>query len=149
MAPGNRDRGRVDDMALDPALDKPAMNPKTVQSSLPNDLNLYRDAATLLGLRFQARKKDEQRSAVTARNDMRGKLLLARTVGRHQPLRLAQFERGEQRVRVISGGGLDSGCGGLGLHRGLHAGVWKLSLPTQAAVHPQRIFCAQTRDRHA
>src|ERR1700751_907309 len=141
MAPGNRDRGRVDDMALDPALDKQAMNPKTVQSSLPNDLNLYRDAAALLGFRFQARKKDEQQSAVTARNDIRGKLLLARTVGGHQPLRFAQFERGEQRVRVISGGGLDSGCGGLGLHRGLHAGVWKLSLPTQAAVHPPRIFC--------
>src|ERR1700739_710486 len=119
MAPGNRNRGRLDDVALDPALDKQAVNPKAVQ----------------------ARKKDEQRSPVTALNDMLGNLLLARTVGGHQPLRLAQFERGEQRVRVISGGGLDSGCGGLGLHRGLHAGVWKLSLPTQATVHPHRIFC--------
>jgi hypothetical protein len=25
---------------------------------------------------------------------------------------------------------------------GLHAGVWKLSLPTQATVHPHRIFLA-------
>src|ERR1700753_912464 len=144
MAPGNRDRGRVDDMALDPALDKQAMNPKTVQSSLLNDQNLYRDAAALLGFRFQARKKDEHRSAVTARNDMLGNLLLARTVGGPQPLRLAQFERGEQRVRVIADGGLDSGCGGLGLHRGLHAGVWKLSLPTQPTVHPHRIFFRTT-----
>src|SRR6201987_462934 len=140
MAPGNRDRDHLDDVALDPALDKQAMNPKAVQASLLNDHNLHRDAMALLGLRLQARKKDEQRSTVTALNDMLGKLLLARTVGGHQPLRLAQFERGEQRVRVISDGGLDSGCGGLGLHRGLHAGVWKLSLPTQATVHPHRIF---------
>src|SRR6201987_3060735 len=146
MAPGNRNRGRLDDVALDPALDKQAMNPKAVQASLLNDHNLHRDAMALLGLRLQARKKDEQRSTVTALNDMLGKLLLARTVGGHQPLRLAQFERGEQRVRVISGGGLDSGCGGLGLHRGLHAGVWKLSLPTQAAVHPHRIFCTVLTD---
>src|ERR1700751_376514 len=129
MAPGNRNRGRLDDVALDPALDKPAMNPKAVQSSLLNDHNLHCDAMALLGLRLQARKKDEQRTAITAR-----------TVGGPQPLRFAQFERGEQRVRVISDGGLDSGCGGLGLHRGLHAGVWKLSLPTQATVHPHRIF---------
>src|ERR1700758_2140784 len=118
MAPGNRDRGGLDDIALDPTLDKQAMNPKAVQSSPLNDHNLYRDAAALLGLRRQPRKKDEQRSSVTARNDMLGKLLLARTVGCHQPLRFAQFERGEQRVRVISGGGLDNGCGGLGRHRG-------------------------------
>src|SRR6201996_5912146 len=104
MAPGNRNRGRLDDMALDPALDQQAMNPKTVQSSLLNDHNLHRDAVTLLGLRLQARKKDEQRSAVTAGNDMLGNLLLTRTVGGHQPLRLAQFERGERRVRVISDG---------------------------------------------
>src|ERR1700755_1882368 len=98
MAPGNRDRGRVDDMALDPALDKQAMNPKTVQSSLLNDHNLFRDAAALLGFRFQARKTDEQRSAVTAGNDMLGHPLLARTVGGPQPLRFAQFERGEQHI---------------------------------------------------
>src|ERR1700751_5337748 len=147
MAPGNRNRGRLDDVALDPALDKQAMNPKAVQASLLNDHNLHRDAMALLGLRLQARKKDEQRSTVTALNDMLGKLLLARTVGGHQPLRLAQFERGEQRVRVISDGGLDSGCGGLGLHRGLHAGVWKLSLPTQATVHPHRIFFSTTLSR--
>src|ERR1700761_3700778 len=147
MAPGNRDRGRLDDMALDPVLDKQAMNPKPVQSGLLNDHNLHRDAAALLGLRLQARKKDEQRSAGTAGNDMLGKLLLTRTVGGHQPLRFAQFERGEQRVRVISDGGLDSGCGGLGLHRGLHAGVWKLSLPTQATVHPHRIFCRASSSR--
>ena len=72
MAPGNRNRGRLDDVALDPALDKQAMNPKAVQSSLLNDHNLHRDAMALLGLRLQARKKDEQRSAVTARNDMLG-----------------------------------------------------------------------------
>src|ERR1700757_4507736 len=102
MAPGNRNRGRLDDVALDPALDKQAMNPKTVQSSLLNDHNLHRDAMALLGLRLQARKKDEQQSAVTARNDMRGKLLLAWTVACHQPLRLAQFERGEQRVSLTA-----------------------------------------------
>jgi hypothetical protein len=72
------------------------MNPKAVQSGLLNDHNLPRDAVALLGLRRQARNKDEQRSAVTARSDIRGKPLLARTVGGHQPLRLAQFERGEQ-----------------------------------------------------
>src|ERR1700759_1639766 len=88
-----------------------------------------------LGLRFQARKKDEQRTAVTAGNDMLGKLLLARTVGCHQPLRFAQFERGEQRVRVISGGGLDSGCGGLGLHRG--PPCWCLEAqPTNSGYRP-------------
>src|ERR1700741_1487255 len=102
MAPGNRNRGRLDDVALDPALDKQAMNPKAVQSSLLNDHNLHRDAMALLGLRLQARKKDEQQSAVTARNDRAGKLLLAGTVGCRKPLRLAQFERGEQRFSLTA-----------------------------------------------
>src|ERR1700752_2583516 len=107
MAPGNRNRGRLDDVALDPALDKQAMNPKAVQASLLNDHNLHRDAMALLGLRLQARKKDQQRSTVTALNAMLVKLLLAWPVGGYPPLRLAQAARGEKLVSAIAYGFLN------------------------------------------
>ena len=117
MPPVDRDRSRVDDMALDPVGEQQAMNPKPVQSRFLNDDRFDLHAVALLGLRPRPRKKVEQASAVSTLDPMLGKLVAARTVDRHNPFRFAQFERGEQRDIIRAGGGRDSGRGGDRLHR--------------------------------
>src|SRR5271157_2769661 len=117
MPPVDRDRSRIDHVALDPVGEQQAMNPKPVQSRFLNDDRLHLHPIALTGLRSRARKKVEQAGAVSALDHMLGKLLAARTVDRHNPLGFAQFERGEQRVIIRAGGGRDNGRGGDGLHR--------------------------------
>jgi hypothetical protein len=112
MPPVDRDRSRIDYVALDPVGQQQAMDPKSVQSRFLNDDHFDRPAVTLLGLRPRPRKKVEQTGAVSALDRMPGILLAARTVDRHNPFRLAQFERGEQRGIIRSGGGRDNGRGG-------------------------------------
>jgi hypothetical protein len=48
MPPGDRDRTRIDDVALDPVGQQQAMNPEPVQSRFLNDDRLDRNAVTLL-----------------------------------------------------------------------------------------------------
>ena len=96
MPPGDRDRSRIDDVALDPIGDQQAMKP--VQFRFLNDDRFDPNAIALLGLRPPPGKKVEQAGAVPAHDGpVLGKLLAARTVDRHNPFQFAQFERGEQR----------------------------------------------------
>src|SRR6516225_6231218 len=87
-----------------------------------------------------AAKTVEQAGAVSPLNDRLGKLLAARAVDRHHPFRFAQFERGEQRDIIRADGGCDCGRRGDGLHLVASMLLWKLSLPSRAAVHPHRVF---------
>src|SRR5271165_2128643 len=80
MPPVDRDRSRVDDVALDPVGEQQAMNPKPVQSRFLNDDRFDLYAVALLGLRPRPRKKVEQTGAVSTLDHMLGKLLAARTV---------------------------------------------------------------------
>src|SRR5208282_6070228 len=88
MPPVDRNRSRIDDVALDPVGDEQAMDPKSVQSGFLNDDRFDRHAIALLGLRPRPRKKVEQAGAVSALDHMPGKFLAARTVDRHNPFGL-------------------------------------------------------------
>jgi hypothetical protein len=116
MTPVDRNRSRIDHVALDPLGEKQAMNPKPVQSGFLNDDRFHPLAAALLGLRPQPGKQVEQASPVPALDTMPGKLLAARAVDRHNPSRFAQFERDEQRGIMRPDGGRDRGRRGDGLH---------------------------------
>src|SRR5208282_3940243 len=63
MPPGDRDRSRIDDVALDPLGEPQAMDPKPVQSRFLNDDCFDLHAIALLGLRPRPRKKVEQAGA--------------------------------------------------------------------------------------
>jgi hypothetical protein len=91
-----------------------------------------------------AAKTVEQAGAVSPLNDRLGKLLAARAVDRHHPFRFAQFERGEQRD-IISFARTAVATTVVEVAVCIVASklVWKLSLPSPAAVHPHRIFAAQ------
>ena len=60
MPPGDRDRSRIDDVALDPVGEQQAINSKPVQSRFLNDDRFDRRPIALLGLRPRSRKKVEQ-----------------------------------------------------------------------------------------
>jgi hypothetical protein len=105
MPTGDRNRSRIDHVALDPIGKQQAMNPKPVQSRFLNDDRLDLHAGALLGFRPRPRKKVEQAGAVSTLNHMLGKLLTARAVDRHNPFRFAQLERGEQRDIIRACGG--------------------------------------------
>jgi hypothetical protein len=134
MPSGDRDRGRVDDVALDPVGEQQAMNPKPVQSRFLNDDRFDLHAVAQLGFRPRPRKKVEQAGAVSTLNHRLGELLAARAVDRHNPFRFAQLERGEQRDIIRAGGGRDNGRGGDGIHCCLHAGVE--AQPTKSGRRP-------------
>jgi hypothetical protein len=57
MPAGDRDRSRVDHVALDPVGDEQAMDSKLLQSRFLNDDRFDPHAKTLLGLRPRPRKK--------------------------------------------------------------------------------------------
>jgi hypothetical protein len=78
MPPGDRDRSRVDHVALDPVGEQQAMNPKPVQSRFLNDDRFDLHAVALLGLRPRPLQKVEQAGAVSTLNHMLGELLAAR-----------------------------------------------------------------------
>ena len=122
MPPVDRDRSRIDDVALHPVREQQAMNPKPVQSRFLNDDRFDLRAVALLGLRPRPRKKVKQPSAVSTLDHMLGKLLAAGTVDRDNPFRFAQFERGEQRdtPRAVVATAVAEVTDGIGC---LHAGV--------------------------
>ena len=60
MPPVDRNRSRIDHVALDPVGEQQAMDPKSVQSRFLNDDRFDRHAIALLGLRPRPRKKVEQ-----------------------------------------------------------------------------------------
>ena len=91
MPPVDRDRSRVDDMALDPVGEHQAINPKPVQSRFLNDDRFDLHAVALLGLRPRPRKKVERASAASTPDPMLGKLLAARTVDRHEPISICSI----------------------------------------------------------
>src|SRR5271166_303918 len=90
MPPGDRDRSRIDDVALDPVGEQQAINPKPVQSRFLNDDRFDPHAIALLGLRPRPGKKVEQ--AGTVPDPMPGKLLAARTVDRHNSISICSSE---------------------------------------------------------
>src|SRR5688500_4783184 len=66
MPPVDRDRGRVDDMALDPVGLEQAMNPKAVEARLLDNDHPDRQASPPLRRRPQPAEKLEQRATVAA-----------------------------------------------------------------------------------
>ncbi len=70
MTPGHRDRGGLDDMALDPVRHQETMDPEPVQARLLDDHDLDRHANAPRRLAPQVRQQIEQRAAITASHRM-------------------------------------------------------------------------------
>ena len=117
MSSADRDRGRVDDVALDPVRDQQAMDPEAVEPGLLDDEDANHRPDTALHRRAQAPQKGKKPAAVAARDIMPGDLLAARRTARHEPARAAEFERDEERAILRPGDGGAVGREVLGAHR--------------------------------
>src|SRR6185503_20353281 len=93
---------------------------------------------------LQAPEQLEERLAIAAWYLVPRELVAAGRADRHEPARLAEFERGEERVSLELGGGLDRG--GMSLHEAISC--WSVAASAyraRAAVHPIGSFCAAQR----
>src|SRR4051794_5631961 len=117
MPPVDRDRGRIDDVALDPVGLEQAMQPEAVEARLLDDDHPDRHAGPPLRRRPQPGEQVEQRATVAAAHRMLGQLLAAGRAHGHEPARLAQLERREELGIIRPAGGWRRGRGVIGRHR--------------------------------
>src|SRR6185436_5647904 len=140
VAPVDRDRGRIDNMARDPVLNQQAVDPEAVETGFLDDDDHHWRARAPGSRGLQAPEQLEERLAIAAWYLVPRELVAAGRADRHEPARLAEFERGEERVSLELGGGLDRG--GMSRHEAISC--WNVAASAyraRAAVHPIGSFC--------
>jgi hypothetical protein len=106
----HRDRGGIDDLALDPGRFQQTVDPEAVPAGLLDHHEPQRSAQLVLSLVLDLRQQGEQGRAVTPGHGVLGNLLAAGQVDPDQPSRPAQFKGNADRCLLGLDGGRDKGA---------------------------------------
>jgi hypothetical protein len=112
----HRDRGGIDDLALDLGRFQQTVDPEAVPAGLLDHHEPQRSAQLVLSLVLDLRQQGEQGRAVTPGHGVLGNLLAAGQVDPDQPSRPAQFKGNADRCLLGLDGGRDKGGGVTGHH---------------------------------
>lgn len=118
-----RDRGGIDDMALNPLAHEGAVDPETIEPGFLDHDDWESTSGTRLRLLPELREARHQAGDVTAENRMVRHLLAAARQERGDgPARTAEFQRDEYCAKIGADGGRFGGAVGRGLHSWLQSG---------------------------